>query len=238
MKKKTNILLFSGLAVIFVLMVVGVLFWFAKFDNDSPHRKRANVDETEKVETRELEAFDAIENNGMCDIVYVQSKKSAVEITAPSDYISLIETDVDDDVLRIDFSSRPRRNNNAKFDIKVYSPACKSIKNEGVGNITCDSLRADTLIVKNEGVGSIELSKLAVSCLKADNEGVGKISVEVLDAKYVRLDNEGVGSISISGKTETAKLINEGVGNIDASDLDCEDIGVSNEGLGKVLTKE
>ena len=238
MKKKTNILLFSGLAVIFVLMVVGVLFWFANFDNDCPHRKRANADETEKVETRELEPFDAIENNGMCDIVYVQSEKSAVEISAPGDYISLIETDVDDDVLRIDFSSRPRRNNNAKFDIKVYSPTCKSIKNDGVGKISCDSLCADTLIVKNEGVGSIELKKLSVSNLKADNEGVGAISIEVLDAKYVRLDNEGVGSVSISGKAETAKLINEGVGKIDASDLDCKDVGVSNEGLGKVLTKK
>ena len=238
MKKKTNILLFSGLAVIFVLMVVGVLFWFANFDNDCPHRKRANADETEKVETRELEAFDAIENNGMCNIVYVQSEKSAVEISAPGDYIGRIETNVDDGVLRIDVLGKIHGRQDENFNIMVYSPTCRSIKNEGIGKISCDSLCTDTLIVKNEGVGSIELKKLSVSHLKADNEGVGNISVEVLDANYVRLDNEGVGSVSISGKAETAKLINEGVGNIDASDLDCEDVGVSNEGLGKVMTKK
>jgi len=238
MKKKTNILLFSGLTILFVLMVVGVLFWFANFDNDCPHRKRANDDETEKVETRGLESFDAIENNGMCNIVYVQSEKSAVEITAPGDYISRIETDVDDGVLRIDILGKIRERQSENFKIKVYSPTCKSIKNEGVGKISCDSLCADTLIVKNEGVGSIELKKLSVSLLKADNEGVGAISVEVLDANYVRLDNEGVGSVSISGKAETAKLINEGVGKIDATDLDCEDVGISNEGLGKVITKK
>ena len=234
MKKITNILLFSGLAVIFVLMIVRALICFKVSDNEWQH---TNINETQKFETRDLEAFDAIENNGICNIVYVQSDRSAVEITAPEKYISRIETDVDDGVLRIDISGRQRRNNNAKIDIKVYSPTCRSIKNDGVGKISCDSLCADTLIVKNEGVGSIELKKLSVSHLKADNEGVGKISVKVLDAKYVRLDNEGLGGVCISGKAETAKLINEGVGKIDATDLDCEDVGISNEGLGKVMTK-
>lgn len=234
MKKITNKLLFSGLAVIFVLLVGGTIAsFYALRDNKTNDAK----DETQKVENRSMELFDAIENNGMCNIVYVQSEKSAVEISAPENYIDRIKTDVDDGVLCIDISGRLRRNSDTKINIKVYSPACKSIKNEGVGNITCDSLRADTLIVKNEGVGSIELSKLSVSCLKADNEGVGKISVEVLDANYIRLDNEGVGSVCVSGKAEIAKLINEGVGSIDATELDCEDVGFSNEGLGKVLTK-
>lgn len=234
MKKKTNIMLFSGLAVIFILMVVGVLTCFSVKDNEIT----TLPNKPEKVEIRDLEAFDAIDNEGICNIVYVQSEKSAVEISAPENYIDRIKTDVDDGVLCIDISGRLRRNSDTKINIKVYSPTCKSIKNEGVGKISCDSLCADTLIVKNEGVGSIELKKLSVSNLKADNEGVGAISIEVLDAKYVRLDNEGVGSVSISGKAETAKLINEGVGKIDASDLDCKDVGVSNEGLGKVLTKK
>lgn len=234
MKKITNKLLFSGLAVIFVFLVGGTIAsFYAVLDN----KTNDATDKTPKVETRSMESFDAIENNGMCNIVYVQSERSAVEISAPENYIDRIKTDVDDGVLCIDISGRLRRNSDTKINIKVYSPTCKSIKNEGVGNITCDSLRADTLIVKNEGVGSIELSKLSVSCLKADNEGVGKISVEVLDANYVRLDNEGVGSVCVSGKAEIAKLINEGVGSIDATELDCEDVGFSNEGLGKVLTK-
>ena len=236
MKKITNKLLFSGLAVIFVGTIVLLLslFNFLQRDNDLP-----NNDNTEETTiTKNLESFDAIENNGMCDIVYVQSGKSAVEITAPANYIDRFETDVDDGVLRIDVLGKIRGRNGEKFNIKVYSPTCRSIKNDGVGKISCDSLCADTLTVKNEGVGSIELKKLSVSHLKADNEGVGNISVEVLDANYVRLDNEGVGSVSISGKAETAKLINEGVGKIDASDLDCEDIGISNEGLGEVMTKK
>ncbi|MBO4614986.1 MAG: DUF2807 domain-containing protein [Bacteroidales bacterium] len=235
MKKITNILLFSGLAVLFVLMVVRVLICFKVSDNENQDN---DADATQKVETRNLESFNAIKNEGMCDIVYVQSEKSAVEITAPARYIDRFETDVDDGVLRIDVLGKIRGRNAEKFSIKVYSPTCRSIKNEGVGKISCDSLYSDTLIVKNEGVGSIELKKLSVSHLKADNEGVGAISVEVIDAEYVHLDNEGVGSVSISGKAETAKLINEGVGSIDASDLDCEDVGVSNEGLGKVFVKD
>lgn len=242
MKKITNKLLFSGLTVIFILMVVGVLAWFTYYDNDRSHQtKQDDYDETEKVETRELEAFDAIENNGMCNIVYVQSEKSAVEITAPANYIDRFETDVDDGVLRIDYNGKLRKNSTDDFDnfnIKVYSPTCKSIKNEGIGKITCDSLCTDTLIVRNEGLGSIELNKLTVSHLRADNEGVGKIELNDVDAKYVRLDNEGLGSVSITGKAETAKLINEGVGKVDASGLDCEDVGLSNEGLGKVMTKK
>lgn len=234
MKKITNILLFSGLAVIFVLMVVRVLICFSVKDDEAT----TQPNKSEKVDIRELESFDAIENEGICDIVFVQSDRSAVEISAPERYIERFETDVDNGVLRIDVLGKIKGRNNEKFSIKVYSPTCKSIKNEGVGKISCDSLRADTLIVKNEGVGSIELNKLAVSCLKADNEGVGKIKIEVLDANYVGLDNEGVGNVCISGKAETAELINEGVGKIDATELDCEDVGFSNEGLGKVLTKK
>ena len=202
MKKKTNIMLFSGLAVIFILMVVGVLTCFSVKDNEIT----TLPNKPEKVEIRDLEAFDAIDNEGICNIVYVQAERSAVEISAPENYIDRIKTDVDDGVLCIDISGRLRRNSDTKINIKVYSPTCKSIKNEGVGKISCDSLRVDTLIVKNEGVGSIELKKLSVSHLKAYNEGVGNISVEVLDANYVRLDNEGVGSVSISGKAETANL--------------------------------
>lgn len=235
MKKITNKLLFSGLAVIFVLLVGGTIAsFYALRDNKTNDAE----DDTQKVETRSMESFNAIENNGICNIVYVQSDKSAVEITAPDKYISRIETDVDNGVLRIDISGRLSRNNNAKIDIKVYSPTCRSIKNSGIGKISCDSLCSDTLIVKNEGAGSIELKKLSVSQLKADNEGIGSISADVIDAEYVRLDNEGTGSISISGKAETAKFINEGVGKIDASDLDCKDIGFFNEGLGKVITKK
>ncbi len=234
MKKITNKLLFSGLAVIFVgtILLLLSLFNFLRRDTENPNN---NVKETT---VRNLESFYAIENNGMCNIVYVQSEKSAVEITAPDKYIGRIETDIDDGVLRIDVLGKIRGRQGEKFNITVYSPTCKSIKNEGIGKISCDSLYADTLIVKNEGVGSIELKNLSVSHLKADNEGVGAINVEVLDANYVRLDNEGVGSVSISGKAETAKLINEGVGSIDASDLDCEDVGISNEGFGKVFVKE
>lgn len=237
MKKITNKMLFSGLAVIFVLMVAGTIASFYAIRENKTNDVADETDRTQKVETRSMEAFDAIENNGMCDIVYVQSEKSAIEITAPANYIDRFETDVDDGVLRIDVLGKIRGRNGEKFNITVYSPRCRSIKNDGVGKISCDSLCADTLIVKNEGVGSIELKKLSVSHLKADNEGVGNISVEVLDAKFVLIDNEGVGSVSISGKAETAKLINEGVGMIDASGMECEDVGLYNEGLGTVVTK-
>ena len=238
MKKITNKLLFSGLAVIFVGTIVLLLSLFNFLRKDNEHQNNDNTEET--TITRNFESFDAIENNGMCDIVYVQSEKSAIEITAPANYIDRFETDVDDGVLRIDYNGKLRKNSTDDFDnfnIKVYSPTCKSIKNEGIGKITCDSLCTDTLIVRNEGLGSIELNKLTVSHLRADNEGVGKIELNDVDAKYVRLDNEGLGSVSITGKAETAKLINEGVGKVDASGLDCEDVGLSNEGLGKVVTK-
>ena len=110
MKKKTNIMLFSGLAVIFILMVVGVLTCFSVKDNEIT----TLPNKPEKVEIRDLEAFDAIDNEGICNIVYVQSEKSAVEISAPENYIDRIKTDVDDGVLCIDISGRLRRNSRTK----------------------------------------------------------------------------------------------------------------------------
>ena len=256
MKKKINIVLFSGLAVIFVLMVVGVLFWFADYDNDRPrHKKIDDADETEKVETRELEAFDAIDSEGVCDIEFVQSDRSAVEITAASNKINFIETNVDDGKLKISANLVNKRNHHPK--VIVYSPSCKFIKNEGVGSITCDSLSTGTLRIVNEGVGDIIVNKLTTTKLKIESEGIGGITVcgAIENARLekegvgtidltcsecgeVNASNDGVGAIIVSGVAQHAQLDNEGVGRIDASYLECDDVNVSNEGLGEVVTKK
>ena len=222
MKKITNKLLFSGLAVIFVLMVIGVLALFSTFDKvktrDREETKEEYADDyldEQKFETRALDSFDVIEVEGVCDIEFVQSDRSEVEITATNRIINYIFAEVNEGKLKV---SMFYDNSDGVGKVVVYSPECKAIKNVGVGSITCDSLSVETL--------------------RLDNEGVGKIVVNNMKVSKLRVENEGVGCITVSGVAETARIDNEGVGMVDVSHLECGDVDVSNDGLGKILTNK
>jgi len=198
MKKITNILLFSGLAVILVLMILGFSSLFSETGTAMQYDDNDESYVAEKVEKRDLEIFDAIENEGVCEIVLEQSYRSAAEISA-SDYVAkCITTKVEDGVLKI--STLPIDNKNFKNKVTIYSPTCSAIKNDGVGSITCDSL--------------------STGRLKVDNEGIGNITINNLTATRLKVENEGVGNITLSGVADSAKLENEGIGKIDALNLE------------------
>ena len=221
MKKKTNVLLFSGLAVIFVLMVVGVLAWFSVFDGEKHGHKNNVVEETESndtvIETRRLNAFDAIENKGSCTIEFVQTDRSEVKIVASKKQMKHIKTKVRSGTLKISMDDECEENG---IDTKlvIYSPKCTAIKNEGLAYITCDSLCTEMLKIENEGVGTIIINKLNVKSLKAENVGLG--------------------GITVSGVANYALLVCEGLGVIDATELDCKNIKIPNDNLYAVLTKK
>lgn len=160
------------------------------------------------------EAFDKVDNHVVGSIRLVQSKDSRVTLSAPENYIDLIEFKNKDGELDIKF-----KKDNISIDTKdvviiVYSPTFREITNSGAADVRMDSLTTDELEIKNSGVGAFNLTQLKVQ----------KIEVSC----------SGVGSITLSGEAGEADYSCSGVGNINAKDLKARDVEASVSGVGGI----
>jgi len=160
------------------------------------------------------EAFDKVDNHVVGSIRLVQSKDSRVTLSAPENYIDLIEFKNKDGELDIKF-----KKDNISIDTKdvviiVYSPTFREITNSGAADVRMDSLTTDELEIKNSGVGAFNLTQLKVQ----------KIEVSC----------SGVGSITLSGEAGEADYSCSGVGNINAKDLKACDVEASVSGVGGI----
>lgn len=232
MKKKTNIILFTGLALILVIILV---FEVITVKRDANQYAVSESEQSGKIVTdvRDVDSFCKIVNEGAFNIKFVQSEKSQVVVKGDEWVMNKVSTEVRDGELEIYNYGYAEGSN---CEITVYSPNCTEIKNEGVGNIVCDSISASKLKIENEGVGHIEIKNVGVARLRVENAGVGAIDLDGISAESIDVENEGVGSVTIAGKAKTVRLENEGVGSIDATGMDCEDISVDNDGLGKIVS--
>jgi len=222
MKKVTNKLLFSGLTILLILPIAG---WLAIFGLE----KISNGAQTT------LDDFDEIVNKSRYNIEYVQAQKTAIEVTGNNDLLNNIKAEIINGILEISTGEREIYDDN--YSIKVYSPTCKSITNEGSGVIKCKSLHTNMLSVRNESFGSIEISELEISDLQVYNESLSDIVMENVNANYIHAEKTGIGSIIISGNAQKADLINKGPSYIDISRLTCEDVHSESDGVGEIKTR-
>ena len=102
--------------------------------------------------------FDKVNNHVGGKIQLVQSDQSRVTLSAPDNYIELIEFENEDGELNINFANR-----NVNIDVKditilIYTPNLREIKNSGAADIRLDSLTTDEFEVKNSGVARSAVS--------------------------------------------------------------------------------
>lgn len=225
MKKKTNKILFIGLAVIIVATVISLAIDVRCTKN--PDEQEADTTPDNIItDVRDLEPFNKIVNSASVKINYVQDEKSQVVVTASERTINNVLTYVNDHELVIESWGMFQ---DAECEITIYSPNCTEIKNAGVGLITCDSISGTKLKIENEGVGDIAIMKVNVSKLKVENDGMGAIGIDGIAADFVEAENDGVGNITLSGKVNELRLSNEGVGQINAQNVECDKVSIDSD---------
>lgn len=158
--------------------------------------------------------FDKVHNHVGGKIQLVQSDQSRVTLSAPENYIELIEFENEDGELNINFANR-----NVNIDVKditiiIYSPTIREIENSGAADICMDELTTDELEIKNSGVGAFKMAKVT--------------------ARKLDVSCSGVGSITIEGKTDEAEYSCSGVGNIDAKDMKAREVRAHISGVGGI----
>jgi hypothetical protein len=167
----------------------------------------------EKSESRGLEYFKGLDSGIAADIEVFQSETPRVEVSLQENLVTLLETEVRDEVLYIHFKESV--NTDKPVRIKVYAPAIEQLFVSGAGKVDVRS--------PFKGV-----------TLKVDISGVTDIEFPQADYQTVACDVSGSGMIKIGGKANDLRATVSGVGAIEAEGLDVQQCEATVSGSGDI----
>lgn len=128
------------------------------------------------TEVRSLNGFNKIDLDIDADVTYQQSATFYVEISAQSNILEVLRTDISAGVLKIDFRKWVRRHSN--ISIVIHSPEIKGIKISGSGNVNVPTAITTTdMELRISGSGNLTLYSLTTADLDASISGSGNLEV-------------------------------------------------------------
>ena len=151
-------------------------------------------------EERELSQFDRIELEVDADVILKQGEDQEVVVEAQGNILSVLETDVKNGKLEIDFGRHHVRRHN---DIKIYItvPDITSLKVAGSGSIrSSEDFEVYDLDLKISGSGKIDLGVTGANSIDTDISGSGDL---YLNGDVIRHQ----ANISGSGKIKAYDLV-------------------------------
>ncbi|WP_183563186.1 head GIN domain-containing protein [Mucilaginibacter sp. SP1R1] len=154
---------------------------------------------------RHLSGFSSVEVSGSFDVFITQGSAESVKVTAPSEVIDRIITEVNDGVLKIYTKKGTDFNNlfgglHKKIAIYISAKSVNGIALAGSGDVYFkDGLRADSFKLKLSGSGDVT-GKLDVKSLESNLSGSGDIRLSG------HADNLSVGVVG-SGDFSAKELI-------------------------------
>jgi hypothetical protein len=167
-------------------------------------------------ETRTVGDFQAIELRGDFDLVVRQSGRSAVEVQADDNLLSMVETEVVDGrhgrTLRIGWRRGESVRTRADTLVTVDVAQLRAVSAAGSGDVRIDALTTPLFSLALAGSGDAKLARLATD----------ELSVSLA----------GSGDVSAAGRTKRLTLSIAGSGDVAAHDLVAEEVKVSVAGSG------
>ncbi len=171
----------------------------------------------QNTEDRHLSGFTAVSVAGSFDVVITQGSTESVKVTAPSDIINRIITEVEGTTLKIYTKNNSDWNwdgGHKKIMIYVNIKDVNAVSLSGSGDVSFkDGLRAGSFKLKLTGSGDV----------------VGK-----LDVKNLEVNLAGSGDISVSGNADNSNISLAGSGDYSARDLVTATAAVRVAGSGDV----
>lgn len=151
-----------------------------------------------RTELRGASGFDEIASSGDFDVTIVPGSKYSVEITAESNLLSYIETDVVGNTLKIRTRGMYSLRDHEPIEIYITTPVLNGVTLSGSGIIKTGSFMSDDFRVTLSGSGDID-TQISTETLKANVSGSGNIFIEgdAFESEFV---------ISGSGKIKSYNL--------------------------------
>ncbi len=182
----------------------------------------ATADDTSE-QMRSLDTFTSIRNKGSFEVYVTVGDEQSVKVTADSDIIDKVETEVRGDTLHIQLEHKDNWRGYRNIDVLRV-------------DIVVNSLEA----VRVDGSGDFEVRGLNGGNFRANVNGSGDI--ELIDAKADRLsiDIKGSGDVEASGECNTLDIEIKGSGDVSGRKMSCKDgdIGIMGSGDVSATLKE
>jgi hypothetical protein len=147
-----------------------------------------------QTQKREVGAFTSISTEGAFDIEVVCQQAQNIEIEGDDNVLSLVSTEVSNNVLHIKNSrsysvSHP-------ITLRISVPDLASISASGAGNIAISSIKGEKFGIDASGAPSIKVSG-ETRLLEVDANGAGTIDTHRLRAARVVVDAKGVVKVEV-----------------------------------------
>ncbi|MEO1448062.1 MAG: head GIN domain-containing protein [Bacteroidota bacterium] len=183
------------------------------------------------LETRTLniDAFNGITLSSNAKVYLTQDSVQSVTITAQSNLIDILKTDVSNQIWKIDFEGCIT--DHEDIEIYISAPDLRQVKISGAGDIIgqtpFDVADMDLII---SGSGDISMDLTAQHVL-AKISGAGNIGLD-LDVQSLESKINGAGDLSFAGTALSHDASISGSGNISAFDLASDEVIVKVSGAG------
>lgn len=186
----------------------------------------------EVTEQRDVGAVTAVELRTVGTLNIAVGETPALSVTAKSDLIDDITTEMDGDTLVIDLDDSWGMTGFVEYDLVV--PALSTVVLSGSGEIYGALGATDSAAVTIDGSGDVALTELAADAVTLTVGGSGEITVPHLDAQELSVVLDGSGDVHVSGASDRLLVSVPGSGDVSAADLVARDAEVAIDGSGEV----
>lgn len=169
----------------------------------------------EATEGRITPGFNKVKSEGEFDVHITNGDEYDVVITAESNILPYIETDVHNNELKLHIRGLHNVRNHLPMEVFITTPHLSGIKQSGSGVITTDYFTANNADFAISGSGLIETA---------------------MDADHIDAVISGSGRLTITGDAIDADFVVSGSGRIDAYDLTVNDCDARISGSGSIWT--
>ncbi|WP_164732277.1 head GIN domain-containing protein [Flagellimonas oceanensis] len=163
------------------------------------------------TESRELNAFTSVSVTGIANVNITQGDSQTLEITADSNVMDYLRTEVDNGSLSIYLASG-HNYKNITVQVEVMAKGLNGVTNEGSGSIKILDVENPDFYINNKGSADISLSGTS-NTLTVENEGSGRISGYSFFTDTSEIDIVGSGDVEISCSDQLHVEI-DGSGNV------------------------
>jgi hypothetical protein len=192
------------------------------------HNVEGNYDV--QSETRQLDSFDIVVNEGEFDVYVIQDSLSEVTLEMESNFIPLVKTSVQGSSLVIDTHDNLR--NNYPMKLYVHTRNISEVRLNGSGLLHAEDIATGDFDASLSGSGDILISGTADN-VTSSISGSGTLDMGLVCTE-IKSDISGSGDMEIWGTSKRGDFHISGSGTIHAYDLTLQDCYATISGSGSI----
>lgn len=146
-------------------------------------------------ESRSVSDFKEIRVSGVFIVDVVSGKDFQIEVSADDNLLPLIETHVEDGILRI--RSKESIRSGSPLRVRVHAPAISTVEASGAARVDLSEFKNTSLNVDASGASKISVSG-STETLRLDVSGASKIEASNLNSKSCDISASGASTVEVS----------------------------------------